>query len=70
MEGKMNNEKKIRIIYTNYRNETNIREIIPLKIWFGHNEWHKDDQWILDAFDIDKNADRSFAMKDIRYWGC
>ena len=64
----MDNEKKIKICYTNYRNETSIREIIPQKIWFGSTEWHPESGWLLDAFDVEKNADRSFAIKDIRTW--
>ncbi|GHV93552.1 hypothetical protein AGMMS50268_40550 [Spirochaetia bacterium] len=64
----METEQKIKICYTNYRGETNIREIIPQKIWFGSTERHPENGWLLDAFDIEKNADRSFALKDIRAW--
>ena len=31
-------------------------------------EWHPEEQWILDAFDLDRNAERSFAFKDIVDW--
>jgi predicted DNA-binding transcriptional regulator YafY len=61
-------ERRIRIVYTNHRGETATRHIIPQKIWFGKTEWHTDSQWLLDALDIEKNAQRSFAMKDIRAW--
>ena len=60
--------KKVRILYTNYRGETGYRDIIPSKIWFGLTEWHKEEQWLLDAHDIEKNALRNFAMKDIKEW--
>ena len=60
--------KQISICYTNYRGETSIRKIIPLKIWFGKTDWHKEEQWLLDAIDVEKNAERSFAMKDIKAW--
>jgi len=62
------NTKQISICYTNYRGETSIRKIIPLKIWFGKTDWHKEEQWLLDAIDVEKNAERSFAMKDIKAW--
>jgi len=63
-------DKKIIIItYTNYRNETSDRKIIPISIYFGATEWHLDPQWLLRATDIDKNAERDFAMKDIQSWG-
>ena len=60
--------KQISICYTNHRRETSIRKIIPLKIWFGKTDWHKEEQWLLDAIDVEKNAERSFTMKDIKAW--
>lgn len=58
----------VRICYTNYRGETAIREIIPKLIHFGSTEWHPEPQWLLTAFDAEKQADRGFAMRDIRAW--
>lgn len=59
----------VKIFYTNWRGESAVRKIIPEKIWFGSTEYHKEEQWILDALDIEKNEKRSFAMKDIHWWG-
>jgi predicted DNA-binding transcriptional regulator YafY len=64
----INKEQAVKICYTNYRGETAIREIVPIKIWFGSTDWHPENGWLLDAFDIEKGADRSFAMKDIKSW--
>lgn len=64
----MDTEKIVYILYTNYRGETTTRRIIPDKIWFGKTDWHPENQWILDAFDVDKNANRSFSLKDIKSW--
>lgn len=62
-------ENKIVVInYTNWKGVTALRRIIPKKIFFGSTEWHKEEQWLLEAFDVDKNADRSFAIKDIKSW--
>jgi len=64
-----NNENKIvKILYTNYRGETAVRQIIPIKIWFGKTDWHPEEGWLLDAYDIEKQAERSFSMKDIKAW--
>ena len=60
--------QKVKIEYTNYRGETNVRTVIPVRIWFGGTEWHPEEQWLLDAFDVGKNANRSFAMKDLKQW--
>lgn len=62
------NEQVVTIVYTNYRGETAERRIIPKKIWFGSTEWHPEEQWLLEALDVDKDEDRNFAMKDIKSW--
>jgi predicted DNA-binding transcriptional regulator YafY len=61
-------KNSITIVYTNWRGETGERRIKPVKIWFGSTEWHKEEQWFLRAVDLDKNAERDFALKDIRAW--
>lgn len=58
-------EQTMRIHYTNWRGETAEREIIPVKVWFGSTEWHPEPQWFLAAIDVEKDAPRDFAMKDI-----
>ena len=58
----------VSLVYTNYRGETAVRQVLPKRIWFGKTDWHPEEQWLLDAFDIEKQADRSFAIKDIRCW--
>ena len=60
--------KKVTILYTNYKGETRYREIIPKSIEYKSTDWHKEEQWILNAFDIEKNDDRGFAIKDIKEW--
>ncbi len=57
-----------RIVYTNHRGETAIRRIIPQGIIFGCTEWHPRDQWLLQAFDLEKRADRVFALADVKAW--
>ncbi len=56
------------IDYTNYRGERSTRRIVPRRIWFGDNDYHKSAQWILRAYDLDKQADRDFALKDVHSW--
>lgn len=59
----------VTIRYRNHRGETALRRIIPKVIRFSFSQWHPEIQWLLDAVDIDRNADRTFAMKDILEWG-
>jgi len=65
----MTEKKTVKIVYTNYRGETSTRHIIPKQIQFVSTEWHPEEQWCLIAHDLDKNAERTFACKDIKAWG-
>lgn len=56
------------IDYTNWRGERALRLIVPIRVYWGSNDWHKDPQWLLDADDVEKAATRTFAMKDIHSW--
>lgn len=58
----------VRILYTNYRDETGVRTILPQRIWFGATPWHPEPQWLLDALDMDKGVMRSFALADVKSW--
>lgn len=58
----------VRIIYTNYKGKTSDRRIVPDTLWFGETEYHPEPQWLLKAFDLDKDACRDFAMRDIKEW--
>jgi len=51
--------------YTNWKGETSLRKVIPYKFWFGSTEFHKEEQWMLHAYDIDKGEERNFALKDV-----
>lgn len=64
----MDAKKQVKILYTNWKGETAYRNIIPKTIEFKSTQWHKEEQWILNGFDIDKQADRGFAIKDIKEW--
>lgn len=61
-------ERVVVIRYTNYRGETAFRRIVPIAIRFGSTQWHPSPQWLLDAFDLDRAAERSFAVKDVLEW--
>ena len=56
------------IDYTNYAGVRAFRRIHPRKIFFGASQWHPEPQWLLQAKDIDKNKNRTFAMQDIHSW--
>jgi hypothetical protein len=51
--------------YKNYRGEYGVRKAIPIRIYLGNTEFHHETQWLLEAFDLDKKANRVFAIQDI-----
>lgn len=63
----VHSKKVVKIIYTNYKDVTSDRRIKPIKIHYGKTKWH-DRQWLLRAYDLDKQAIRDFALRDILAW--
>jgi hypothetical protein len=55
-------QEAVALGYTNWRGEFAVRKIIPQSIWFGATEWHPEPQWLLKAIDVEKNAERDFAL--------
>ncbi len=50
--------------YVNWKGEIGTRTIIPLEVWYGYTDYHTE-QWMLKAWDIDKDDERNFAINDI-----
>jgi len=55
----------IKVKYKNYKNEISIRTIIPLRVHYGNTQFHPENQWLLEVWDVDKDASRTYAMQDI-----
>jgi hypothetical protein len=58
------------IDYTSWRGVRSHRKIQPLSIYRGSNVWHKKEQWLLDAVDLEDPMAKvkSFAMSNIHAW--
>lgn len=59
---------EVRFEYKNHAGKIGTRRVLPLEIWFGSTAFHPKEQWLLKAFDLDKEADRDFAIQDINGW--
>lgn len=59
---------EVTIDYTNYKGERRERRIVPERIYWGSTEHHPSRQWLLDAYDVEKDAARTFAMSNIHSW--
>ena len=61
--------KKMRSVtfdYTNHKGETSKRRAQIISIFYGSNQWHKNAQWLLEGYDMDKQDFRFFAMSDMK----
>jgi hypothetical protein len=54
----------VQMTYKNWRGEVAVRNIIPISVRYGNTEWHPEMGWLMLAFDVDKQAEREFALKD------
>ncbi|MDE4176341.1 hypothetical protein PXK01_19470 [Phaeobacter sp. PT47_59] len=57
----------ITFTYKNYRGEVAARTAVPKEIWFGTTEWHTEPGWLMTAYDLEKAADRGFALADCSF---
>jgi hypothetical protein len=57
------------ILYKNWRGEVGWRRVMPHEILFGSTPWHREPQWLLRATDLEKGAERHFALSDVQLWG-
>lgn len=64
----VNSAGKVKIDYTNYRGERGFRFIVPMTMYFSCTTFHPERQWLLDAWDCEKETYRTFAVKDIHSW--
>lgn len=62
--------KNVLIDYINHAYVRQARLIVPTEggFRFGTTEWHPEPQWLLHAYDVDKDDMRVFAVKDIHAW--
>ncbi len=51
-------------MYRNWKGSVRLRNIKPLKIWYGATQYHPEPGLMLTAIDVDNDAERDFALKD------
>ena len=56
---------EIEFTYTNWKGETKERRAVLSSLWWGSNEWHPEPQLLAHGYDLDKKAQRTYAIKDM-----
>lgn len=57
------------IDYLNWKGERRLRKITPIRIFYGKTPYHPQEGWMMDAWDEEKQAMRTFSMACIYKWG-
>ena len=39
--------------------------MLPRELWYGATNYHPEPQWFIRAIDLEKNAVRDFALRDV-----
>lgn len=60
-----NARQSLRFTYKNYRGEVAERTVIVHGIWWGKTEFHPELQWLMVAYDVPNDKERTFAMRDM-----
>jgi hypothetical protein len=56
---------RIRFTYTNWKGRKGVRKCIVESFGLENHPHHPQTQWFIHGLDLDKNARRSYAVKDI-----
>ncbi len=62
--GSRHDGERFKFVYKNYAGLVSERTVIPYSVWFGATQYHPKPQFFLNAFDIDRNESRDFALDD------
>jgi hypothetical protein len=60
-------KEQVWIDYVNYRGERKWYRILPVNMRFGNNDFYAEDQWLIEAMDLDSpGVVREFAWYHIK----
>lgn len=57
--------QKLTFTYKNWRGVIREYTVIPIEFRFGHDHYHKEDQWLLDAYDLPRGVRRTFTFNNM-----
>jgi len=57
--------QKVKFTYTNWKGKTRQRQAIFYKFFLGSNQYHPTQQWLVTGYDLEKEAERTFALENI-----
>lgn len=61
----MQTQQIVEIDHTNWRGERRKRLVRPIRWFFGSNKWHREEQWLMVAYCLERGEERDFAMSGL-----
>ena len=61
-------DKKATIVYQHHNGDISLKQIIPLKMFWGISDTHMEQQWFLLIYEIETKSELTLAMKNIICW--
>jgi predicted DNA-binding transcriptional regulator YafY len=55
----------VRFRYRNWKGVVSERTARVTTLVYGTTEWHPQPQWLMQAFDMEKKSERTFALHDM-----
>lgn len=52
--------------YKNHKGEVAWRQVIPIRLYYGTTQYYPEEQYLLEARDMDKKECRTFAVSNIK----
>lgn len=51
--------------HINHKGIKSKRNVIPMSLYFGSTKFHPENQWLMVAYNLEKQCERTFALNDI-----
>ena len=59
-------QEPMSFLYENHRKETSVRKVLPIRTYYGTTEHYPEPGYLLEAFDKDRGAVRTFSVPRIK----
>ena len=64
----MHKRNYVEIDYTNWRGERGKRIVRVFGFGFGSTPYHEEPQWLFEAYNAEKQEERTFALAGLQAW--
>ncbi len=59
----VNKFETVTFVYRNWRDDVEERTVLPKRIYWGTTDYYQTKQWLMEAWDVHRGAERVFALE-------